>query len=120
MMMAQYTQLHMLVELYNSIKKNYAITELEALGVVWTVKHFHHYLYRHGCEVYIDHEPLITLLNTPYSSGKLARWGLTLQEVDLVIHYRSRKHNSDADALSRFPVDQNDYRIHFSSYVLPN
>ena len=43
-------------------EKNYAITELEALGIVWAVKRFHHYLYRHHCEVYTDHEPLIALL----------------------------------------------------------
>ena len=49
-------------------EKNYAITELEALGIVWAVKRFHHYLYRHYCEVYTDHKPLIALLiiNTPH------------------------------------------------------
>ena len=26
-------------------EKRYSATELEAIGVVWTVKHFHHYLY---------------------------------------------------------------------------
>jgi len=28
---------------------NYGVTELEVLGVVWTVKHFCHYLYGHQC-----------------------------------------------------------------------
>ena len=89
-------------------EKNYAITELEALGIVWAIKHFHHYLYGHHCEVYTDHEPLIALLNTPHPSGKLARWGLILQDVDLVIWYRSGKKNAGADALSRLPVDWDD------------
>ena len=89
-------------------EKNYAITELEALGIVWAVKHFHHYLYGHHCEVYTDHEPLMALLNTPHPSGKLARWGLTLQDVDIVIRYRPGKNNTGADALSRLPVDQDD------------
>ena len=66
-------------------ERNYAATKLEALGVVWVVKHFRHYLYGHDCEVYTGHEPLIALLNTPHPSGKLARWRLTLQDVDLVI-----------------------------------
>ena len=87
-------------------ERNYAATELEALGVVWALKHFHHHLYGHHCEVYTDHEPLIALLNTPHLSGKLARWGLTLQDVDLVIQYRPGKSNVGADALSHFPVDQ--------------
>ena len=70
-----------------SHEKRYSTTELEALGVVWAVKHFRHYLYGHCCHVFTDHEPLKSLLNTPHPSGKLARWGLALQNVDLIIHY---------------------------------
>ena len=51
---------------------NYGSTELEALAVVWAVKHFCHYLYGHKCHVYT---------NTPHQSGKLARWGLALQRL---------------------------------------
>ena len=87
-------------------EKKYGATELEALGVVWSVKHFRHYLYGHKCIVYTDHEPLKSLLNTAHPSGKLARWGLALQEVDLTIHYRPGRINKAADSLSRFPVMQ--------------
>ena len=85
-------------------EKNYGITELEGLAVVWAVKHFRHYIYGHKCEVYTDHEALKALLNTPRPSGKLARWGLALQELDIDIHYRPGKRNSNADALSRSPL----------------
>ena len=91
-----------------SHEKRYSATELEALGIVWAVKHFRHYLYGHRCHVYSDHEPLKSLLNTPHPSGKLARWGLALQEVDLTIHYRPGKSNVCADSLSRCPLDQPD------------
>ena len=67
---------------------NFAATELEMLRVVWAVKHFHHYLYGHHCEVYTDHEPLISLLNTPHPSLKVTMWGLTLQDVVLVTQRR--------------------------------
>ena len=60
---------------------NYGITELEALAVVWAVKHFRTYLYGDRCDVYSDHEALKSLLNTPHPSGKLARWGLALQSL---------------------------------------
>ena len=83
---------------------NYRSTESEALAVVWAVKHFRRYLYGHKCYVYTDHEALKSLLNTPHPSGKLARWGLALQEVDLDIHYQSGKVNQNADALSRQPL----------------
>ena len=33
-----------------------------------------------------DHEALKGLLNTPHLSGKLERWGLAIQELDLKIH----------------------------------
>ena len=68
-------------------KKNYGILELEALAVVWAAKHFRTYLYGHLCDVITDHEALKGFLNTPHPSGKLTRWGLALQELDLKIHY---------------------------------
>ena len=85
---------------------NYGITELEGLGVVWAVKHFRPYLYGHSCVVYTDHQALKSLLNTPQPSGKLAWWGMALQEMDLTIQHRSGKHNLNADALSRCPLNQ--------------
>ena len=45
-------------------ESNYGVTDLEAFGVVWAVKHFRSYLYGHT-----------SLLNTPQPSGRLARWG---------------------------------------------
>ena len=65
--------------------------------------HFHQYLYGHTCHVFTDHEALKSLLNSPHPSGKLARWGLSIQELDLHIHYRSGQKNEKADALSRSP-----------------
>ena len=87
-------------------EKNYGVTELEALGVVWAVKHFRHYLYGQRCDVCTDHEALKSLLNTPHPSGKLARRGLALQEVNLHVHYRPGQKNTNADALSRSPSQQ--------------
>ena len=52
-------------------ERNYGITELEALGVVWAVKHFRQYLYGHRCFVFTDHEALKVLLNTPNHQGSL-------------------------------------------------
>ena len=87
-------------------ERNYGITELEGLGVVWAAKHFRPYLYGHRCTVFTDHEALKSLLNTPQPSGKLARWGMALQELNLTIEHRSGKHNANADALSRHPLPE--------------
>jgi len=51
----------------------YGVTKLEALGVVWAVKHFRPCLYGHTYNVYTDHEALKALLNTPHLFEKLAR-----------------------------------------------
>ena len=48
-----------------------------------------------------DHEALKALLNTPKPSGKLARWRMASQELDLEIHYRPGRKNANPDALSR-------------------
>ena len=53
---------------------------------------------------YTDHSALTSLLNTPQPSGKLARWGMAIQELDLKIKHRSGHSNSNADALSRSPL----------------
>ena len=85
-------------------ERNYGITEMVGLGVVWGVKHFRPYLYGHACEVYTDHEALKSLLNTPKPSGKLTRWGMAIQELNLSIKHRSGSTNANADALSQSPL----------------
>jgi len=47
-----------------SHKRNYGVSELEALAVVWAVKHFRVYLYGHKCKIFTDHEAFLLLLNT--------------------------------------------------------
>ena len=89
-------------------KKNYGITESKGLGVVWAAKHFKPYRYGHHCTVFTDHEALKSLLNTPQPSGKFARLGMALQELNLTIEHRSGKHNANADALSRYQSDSTD------------
>ena len=71
---------------------------------MWAVKHFRPYLYGHPCEVFTDHSALTSLLNTPQPSGKLARWGMAIQELELKIRHRSGRNNGNADALSRTPL----------------
>ena len=58
-------------------EKNYGVTELEALGAVWAVKHFRPYLYGYSCHLYTDHEALKSLLNTPTSLRKTGKVGVS-------------------------------------------
>ena len=86
-------------------EQHYAISELETLGLVWSVKHFRMYLLGHHCIVYTDHSACVSLLNTPKPSAKLARWAMTIQEFNLTIKHRAGRKNQRADALSRNPAE---------------
>ena len=88
----------------NTHERNYGISELETLGLVWAVRYFRPYLLGYPCTVYTDHAACLSILNTARPSGKLARWALSIQEMDLIIKHRPGKSNANADALSRNPV----------------
>ena len=88
------------------LEKNYGITELETLAVVWAVHHYHAYLYGHKVTVLTDHSAVKAVLDTPSPSGKHTRWwtkvyGSGVGEVKIV--YRSGRENANADALSHQP-----------------
>ena len=85
----------------NPHERNYAITELETLALVWALKQFRPYILGHHCTVFTDHSACSSLLNSPNPSAKLARWAMSIQDLDLDIKYRSGKANVNADALSR-------------------
>lgn len=80
--------IHPIAYAFRSIDKherNYDIAELETLGLVWAVRYFRPYLLGHPCAVYTDHVACLSILNTVRPSGKLARWALTIQEMDITI-----------------------------------
>ena len=85
----------------NPHEQNYAITELETLALVWALKQFRPYILGHHCTVFTDHSACSSLLKSPHPSAKLARWAMSIQDLDLDIKYRSGKSNVNADALSR-------------------
>ena len=64
-------------------EKYYGISELETLGLVLAVWYFRYYLLGHPCVVYTDHIACLSILDSSRPSGKLARWALTIQEMDL-------------------------------------
>ena len=70
------------------------------------IHYFRPYLLGHPCLVYTDHAACLSILNTARPSGKLARWALTIQEMDITIKHKSGKRNTNADALSRCPADE--------------
>ena len=86
---------------FNKHEINYGASEKEALGVVHACKVFQHYCYAVPVYIITDCSALKYLLTSRELSGKLARWALTIQQMNPVIIYRPGKVNEAADGLSR-------------------
>ena len=85
-------------------EKNYSVTQLEMLAVVWAISHFRHYVYGNNLVVFTDHTTVKAILDAPNPSGKHARWWMWVYGSgvrDIQIKYRAGKTNQPADALSR-------------------
>ena len=89
-------------------EKNYSVTELEMLAVVWAISHFCHWVYGNNLVVYTDHTAVKAILDAPNPSGKHARWWMWVYGSgvrDIQIKYRAGKTSQPADSLSRSPHD---------------
>ena len=88
-------------------EKNYGITDLETLGVVWAISHFHYYLYGHCVTVYTDHSTVKAVLETASPSDRYARWWTRVFSSGVkqvtILHWAGRD-NVAADALSQNPT----------------
>ena len=77
--------------------------------MIWSVSHFHAYLYGHDVVVYTDHSAVQAVLETPSLNGKHARWwsklfGAGLKSIKIV--YRAGQDNKHVDTLSQSPLPQ--------------
>ena len=87
-------------------QRNYSTTERELLAIVLSVEHFAQFLYGNHFTVNSDHQPLHWLFKTAQPSARLARWIIRLNDFSFSIIYKQGKANGNADALSRWPLEE--------------
>ena len=86
--------------------KNYSSLKLELLALKWAMcEKFRHYLLGAHTHVFTDNNPL-SHLQTAKLGAVEQRWAAELACFDFTVKYRSGRENKNADALSRFPVEQ--------------
>jgi hypothetical protein len=97
-------------------EKNYPITELECLAVIWAVEKLRHYLQNnHQFILYTDHIALKNLKGHNNPSKRRARWMETLAQYDFEIRHRPGKKMGHVDFLSREVTQENTQEIEAST-----
>lgn len=86
---------------FKAAETRYATTDREALAVVLTCRHFHHYLLGTRFTIITDHQPLTSIFKKKTKSPRMNRWVLEMREYLYNIQYNKGKHNLVEDSLSR-------------------
>lgn len=88
----------------NSSEINYSTIEKELLAIVWATKYFRPYLFGRKFKIITDHKPLQWVMNLKEPNSRLTRWRLKLSEYNFTVIYKQGKSNTNADALSRIEI----------------
>lgn len=81
-------------------EKKWHIREKEALGIIWGLETFRHFLLGSEFLIRTDHSSLTDLAKA--KSGRLARWAIRLAEFgDFQVQHRAGRQHGNCDALSR-------------------
>lgn len=82
-------------------EKSYPTSEKECLAIVWALEKWRSYVEGVETTVVTDHQALTHLFSSAKSRGRLARWGLRVQDFRVNVKYRPGKEHAAPDALSR-------------------
>ena len=83
----QLEELNCYSPLYYASRK-FCTAEREALGIVYSINKFRHYLLGKKFTFHVDHSALLYLVSKQELTGKLVPWTLLLQEFEFDILHR--------------------------------
>ncbi|MBW0474735.1 hypothetical protein O181_014450 [Austropuccinia psidii MF-1] len=85
----------------------YGATQTECAYLFWALAKLHYYLEGAVFEVYTDRTALKSLLNMKTKNRHMLRWKIAIQEYrgNMTIIYKGGKSCTNADGLSRWPLD---------------
>ncbi|GFX49981.1 retrovirus-related Pol polyprotein from transposon opus [Trichonephila clavipes] len=86
-------------------ERNYKVTEIECLAVVWALNKFRTYLGSLPIKVITDHEELTHFKNGKNLSNRMIRWALKLADFNIEWEHRPGTQNTVAHVLSRNPIE---------------
>ena len=92
-------------------ERNYSTTEREALGMIYNINKFQHYLLGRKFTFHVDHSTFLYLVTKQELKGKLARWTLLLQEFEFNILHRPGVQHAIADYLGRLESGEEGTRV---------
>lgn len=94
----------------STTEQKYAQFEKEGLSIVFGLKKFHKFLHGRHFTIVTDHKPLVSLFGSQkpanaMASARVTRWHMILSAYDFEIEHKAGSNHSNADALSRLPLD---------------
>ena len=99
---------------FNYAQSKYTVTENELLSIVEGLTHFRTIIYRYRITAQTDHKK-ISYENSDYSSGRILRQRLVIEEYGTEIKYIPGIKNTTSDSLLRIPSraqpDQENYAL---------
>ena len=103
------------------IKKNYSVTDLEELVIIFSIYHFRQHILssKNPTNFIADHKPLHGLFKKSIpTSNRHARWIEEFNKYRIDLVYEKEKKNVFADALSRLPSKNSNEIVYCANAIL--
>ena len=95
---------------FTATESNYSNIEHEMLGVVFSMLHFKHFMYRRQVHIITDHKPIIMLFakNLVTTSPRLSLMLIRIPDYVVILHHQDGNKMHLSDAISRLSVHDSD------------